>query len=381
MRSPGQIVEGGEGVNLNRIIFSWQVSPFFGWGVIGQNFMLHWPGVALSSLRDPHGALAKDDPRAELLYLRCKQSRSWQQGFLDKSALWGVGKATISNDPVFVGLGNELVQSEVWGHYLYGSPTVAFPVFEDVESVRANIDRLREYPLVITASNWNHDVLAELGIASTMVHQGYDPALFNPGIRRPRADGLFRVFSGGKAEYRKGQDLVLEGFRIFAEKHDDAVLVAAWSSPWPQLGLTFNRVPLGPPPGAEIRQPNFAAWAQKAGIKRHQFELLPATPNYLMPEVLADVDCAVFASRFEGGTNIAAMECIGCGIPTILSDETGHRDLPHFGLSGNTPEQIAAALTAIYHNRDTPQTPDGRNAIEHFAWPARIAELVGVLEG
>ncbi len=358
MRPPGKAVEGGQGVNIDCIVFSWQVSPFFGWGICGINFMLHWPGVALSSMRDPHGALAKDDPRAELLYERCKQSR-----------LWVAAKGS-SEDPVFEALGNEL------GHQieLSGTPTIAFPVFEDVESVRANIDRLRSYPLVITASNWNHDVLAELGIASTMVHQGYDPMLFNPGIRRERKDGRFRVFTGGKAEYRKGQDLVLEGFRIFAEKHDDAVLVAAWSSPWPRLGLSFNRVPLGPPPGAEIGQPNFAAWAQKAGIPRHQFELVPATPNYLMPEVLADVDCAVFASRFEGGTNIAAMECMGCGIPTILSDKTGHRDLP-IEIVASSPEEIANALGIVYSHRERA----GHVDMADFAWPARLAELVEVL--
>ena len=34
------------------IIFDWQVSSFFGWGIYGLNLMLHWPGDALSALAE-----------------------------------------------------------------------------------------------------------------------------------------------------------------------------------------------------------------------------------------------------------------------------------------------------------------------------------------
>ncbi len=39
------------------------------------------------------------------------------------------------------------------------------------------------------------------------------------------------------------------------------------------------------------------------------------------------VVAAVFANRAEGGTNLVAMECMACGVPTILSRNTGHLDL------------------------------------------------------
>src|SRR5262249_5848241 len=32
-------------------------------------------------------------------------------------------------------------------------------------------------------------------------------------------------------------------------------------------------------------------------------------------------------NRGEGGTNLVAMECMACGLPTILSRNTGHLDL------------------------------------------------------
>jgi glycosyltransferase involved in cell wall biosynthesis len=39
------------------------------------------------------------------------------------------------------------------------------------------------------------------------------------------------------------------------------------------------------------------------------------------------MDAAVFTNRAEGGTNLVAMECMACGIPVILSRNTGHLDL------------------------------------------------------
>lgn len=51
------------------------------------------------------------------------------------------------------------------------------------------------------------------------------------------------------------------------------------------------------------------------------------TPNIAMPHVVREADMALFANRREGGTNLVAMECLACGIPTILSANTGHLDL------------------------------------------------------
>jgi hypothetical protein len=43
------------------------------------------------------------------------------------------------------------------------------------------------------------------------------------------------VFSGGKLEYRKAQDIVLAAFRIFVNRHKEALLVTAWHCPWQGL--------------------------------------------------------------------------------------------------------------------------------------------------
>jgi hypothetical protein len=51
--------------------------------------------------------------------------------------------------------------------------------------------------------------------------------------------GKFVVFSGGKLEMRKGQDIVIAAFEKFAAKHKDAILVTAWHNQWPKLTKTI----------------------------------------------------------------------------------------------------------------------------------------------
>ncbi|HTT83289.1 MAG TPA: tetratricopeptide repeat protein, partial [Rhizomicrobium sp.] len=119
------------------------------------------------------------------------------------------------------------------------------------------------------------------------------------------------IFSGGKAEPRKGQDIVVAAFRIFARRHPEAVLVTAWHSHWPELAR-----------GMDLDLSAFPGRVIDTG----------ALPNGLMAPIYRECDVALFPNRAEGGTNLVAMECLACGVPTILSDCTGHRDLLRLGL-------------------------------------------------
>ena len=81
-----------------------------------------------------------------------------------------------------------------------------------------------------------------------VISEGVDPSLFCPG---PKSGLLsadkFHIFTGGKIEFRKAQDLVLLAFRRFHEKRSDSVLVTAWHSPWPQLVGRVSRASYRPP--------------------------------------------------------------------------------------------------------------------------------------
>jgi glycosyltransferase involved in cell wall biosynthesis len=135
------------------------------------------------------------------------------------------------------------------------------------------------------------------------------------------------VFTGGKIEFRKAQDLVILAFREFAARHDDAVLVAAWHSPWAGLGSGFQGNLSNPLRLDSKGTPQIKGWAIENGIKPHQFIELPLTANSLMPAVLREMDCALHVSRCEACTNLPAKEAMACGVAVILANNTGTRDL------------------------------------------------------
>lgn len=359
----------------DRIVFCFGVSSFYGWGVIGLNLMLHWPCEALCALPDMDGQLADGDPRIGKLREQIEASRLMSAS---PKTLFDMTRES----PVIHALGNNLMRA-LPGEF--GKERIAWVVFEDADQVRTSILALTGYDQVWCASRWNCEVLREMGVSCVkLVHQGADLAYFNHTVRQKRTDGRFRVFSGGKCEHRKGQDIVLQAFSRFAEKHDDAVLVAAWSSPWPGLAREFADSPVGSVPGAEIGMPNFAAWAQRAGIRPHQIEIVTRRANCEMPQVYGSVDCAIFPSRAEGGTNLVAMEAMACGVPAILSDETGHRDLQGYAetlwCDRRFDEQpFVSALESYYAGYRAYR--DEAPPMDYWDWPSRVQRMREVMNG
>nr|WP_274706756.1 glycosyltransferase family 4 protein [Allorhizobium sonneratiae] len=215
------------------------------------------------------------------------------------------------------------------GIQLTGTPTLGVVFFELAQLSNEAKARAKSLPLIIAGSSWNENILRAHGITNvTTVIQGVDQTLFHPSPRQGVLADRFLVFSGGKLELRKGQDLVVAAFARFAKRHPEAVLVSAWHSPWPQLALTLNRsgkaAPIAVNDKGVIDQ---AGWIAANGIEPHQFIDLGSVPNAMMPPILREMDVGLFPNRSEGGTNLVAMECMASGVPTILSANTGHLDL------------------------------------------------------
>ena len=205
-------------------------------------------------------------------------------------------------------LGNDLLSSP---HV----PSGIAAIFFELPLSDAAIEKAKHYDTIIAGSAWNAEVLRGHGLTNVnLVFQGVDRSLFHPAPKRGLYPDKFLIFSGGKAEPRKGQDLVVKAFRIFAKRHPDAVLVTAWDSPWANLraGMDLDLSPVA-----------------------SQVIDIGALPNGQMAPVYRECDVALFPNRAEGGTNLVAMECIACGVPTILSACTGHDDL--LGLPGVFP--------------------------------------------
>ena len=216
-------------------------------------------------------------------------------------------------------------QDKIWG-----SPNVACTAIEQLYCTDHGRTIAKNYDMFIAISRWNADYLRSLDVGPVhLCHQGIDPALFHPAPRLGFYPDRFVIFSGGKFEFRKGQDIVLAAYKKFRARHPDALLLICWQNLLPPDGEAFTKAGYCTEmPGAA---PEFGldltSWLLRQGLPPDSFIDLPFTHNQLMPTVLRECDVAVFPNRCEGGTNLVAMEAMACGVPTYVSYNTGHKDL------------------------------------------------------
>lgn len=206
---------------------------------------------------------------------------------------------------------------------------VCFFEFELGPNAAANAAK---YDLIFAGSTWCLDRLAERGITNTaLLIQGVDSAVFSPQPKR-KPDGQFRIFSGGKFEYRKGQDLVIAAFREFAKTHPEAHLVCSWFNPWPALikqGWSEREL-LMPSYQYATQEALFADIVRYNALLRtdsDQFTILPQLSHADLAREMANTDAGLFPNRCEGGTNLLLMEYAALGRPVIANVLTGHADV------------------------------------------------------
>ncbi|HEX4933136.1 MAG TPA: glycosyltransferase, partial [Gemmatimonadaceae bacterium] len=123
-----------------------------------------------------------------------------------------------------------------------------------------------------------------------------------------------------------------------------------------------------------------------------------------MGQVVREADVALFPNRGEGGTNLVAMECMAAGVPTIVSDNTGHRDLvatrgclpltrqhpvrppTRFyravdGWGESDIEEMVAALEQVYTDRAAVQSiaQRGAAAMAQMSWRHQVEAFVAAI--
>lgn len=311
------------------VLIGWSLSSFTGWGVYALNLALNWArGGELQPISvrpvDPD-QLALDPLRHQALRQVLADSAAFQQqlsGF--------AGRELAADAPLLVALDRTFERRrETDVAALHGGPDIGVTFFETAGLEPEAVARAAAYPVLVAGSTWNGEALKAHGLTNVeIILQGVDTSLFRPGPRNGWLGDRFLVFSGGKVELRKGQDIVLAAFRIFAERHPEALLVTAWHSFWPDLARSTEQTGVAAPPVfAADGGLDAPGWAAANGIPRRQVLDLGRVANAALPQVLAEVDLAVFPNRAEGGTNLVAMECMACGVPTALSRNTGHLDL------------------------------------------------------
>jgi glycosyltransferase involved in cell wall biosynthesis len=287
-----------------------------------------------------------------------------------------------------------------------GQPTVGVPFFESAVISAENAAGAKRFDLIIAGSTWNAEVMARHGITHVRTClQGVDLALFHPGARTGRFKDRFAVFSGGKLEYRKGQDLVVAAFKRFHARRPDALLVTAWHNPWPQLAAKIAVSPhiAGSPPLKDDGSLDVPGWLIANGLPDTAFLDLGRLDNASTPAVLREVDLAIFPNRCEGGTNLVAMEAMACGVPVALSRNTGHLDLirgdncysldfqlPMGELTGRKDldgwgetsiDELVSKMEAAYSDREDAERRGvaGAAFMRDWGWPEQVDRLVAAL--
>lgn len=189
------------------------------------------------------------------------------------------------------------------------------------------------FDLVVGGSSWCSRILLEQGLEKVItIVQGVDRAVFNPEANaKTLFSDRFVIFSGGKLELRKGQDLVIRALAVMQQRHDDVMLLASWHNMWQDYVKTMASSPhikfsLGKDPQDTVLQTMAAN-----GLDMNRCLALPPMPQAQMAQVFKNSDLGVFPNRCEGGTNLVLMEYLACGKAAVVSNSTGHHDVASEG--------------------------------------------------
>jgi glycosyltransferase involved in cell wall biosynthesis len=389
---------------MQKVLMRWQAGTLSGWAVLGLNLFEHWAADPnIQPLMGVPLALVDFPGTSPLRYAAMRPAMDSSNEFLEALK---AAKIDLREQAVIVidAFGNEFAAGIGLTGQL-GIRNIARCIFEStrIENTKA----IEPYDNLLCASNWAAGLLrASTDKPVTMIHEGIDHSLFFPGPRSGLLDPeCFYVFTGGKIEFRKAQDLVIFAFREFAARHDDAVLVAAWHSPWHGRSAGFQANLPAPLHKDATGALQIRRWVTENGIKPHQFIELPLTANSLMPAVLREMDCALQVSRCEACTNLPAKEAMACGVPVILSNNTGTLDLidtdncvalssqdrvtgpPGIGTEGwgeSSVEEIVDALETLYTDTQRRKRVGARGAawiLEHRrTWRDHAAALKAHLQ-
>ena len=206
---------------------------------------------------------------------------------------------------------------------------IGYCFFEnDIEALRYTRRAAREWDFIVAGSSWCEHQLRIGGVKQTAtILQGIDPANFHSTPHRAE-DGRFIVFSGGKFEYRKGQDLVIAAMRVFMQRHRDAYLVCSWGNQWPfSIATMANSSQIKFQMSDEDCMTILQRTLHENGIPPERIYLAPLVDNSLIRQIYQQTDIGIFPNRCEGGNNMVMCEYMACGRTVIASDATGHADI------------------------------------------------------
>lgn len=237
---------------------------------------------------------------------------------------------------------------------------------EQIKNLRDNFD------ILIAGSSWLERRLRGYGFKDVVyIPQGVDRSIFKPNHEDFYKD-MFVVFSAGKYEHRKAQDLVIKILKMFHDKHSDVCLMMNWNNPW-----------------SGTRPEEFADMARAEGIGN--ICSLPFMPHPYMARSMNRSHVGLFPNRIEGGTNLCLMEYLSCGLPAVVNTSTGQADVVSpkcaFMFDGKDDNGIVETslnyLEWVYKNTSVLEAK-GKSAdkwMDNFTWEKSAERFLEVLCG
>ncbi len=286
-----------------------------------------------------------------------------------------------------------------------GRENFGYTFFEN-ELTRHSIENAQRFDLVLGGSTWCRDRMRERGITNCEVLiQGIDPALFSP-VDDDKDPERFVLFSGGKFELRKGQDLVLRAVKILQAKYPDIWLVNCWYNIWPE---SMRLMSISPHIRFEMQAGSWQELMQRTyalnGLDPGRIVTCDLMPAALQRELYRNTDIGLFPNRCEGGTNLVLMEYMACGKPVIASYASGHTDVVNPGNAlllthlrewvlagrGRVPvarwqdpsvEELVAQIEFAYHHRREIKRIGKKagEAMKGFTWKHTAERLLSLMD-
>ena len=382
------------------IVVGWRPSSVSGWGVYGQNLIRQ----ILEKGRNPILYLAPHlmdvAPDVADLLKPVLQKQKHLEGLLEKMGVLEF------DFPVLHALRNDFVPS-LAEHPAQGNKNIGVIFFESTEISPEGLARAREYDLIVTGSSWNKEILEGRGLTNVAnVFQGIDHTVFHPRAKNDRYEDRFVIYSGGKLEYRKAQDVVVAAFREFRKSHPEAFLTFAWDNQWTGIlpTIAHSAFTEGHPKITEDNTVLIDEWLIKNGLPQDSFVNLGMLANKDLPDHIAAADMAIFPNRCEPGTNLVAMETMAMGLPCVIAANTGQLDLidedncyplvdqtpvvpypPYKEVDGwrePTVEETLERMEEIYQDRNEAKRRGGKAAyfLANFSWSNQIDRLLSQID-
>ena len=209
----------------------------FGWGICGKYLVKELSDLAETALITEDFSAGDIGDELEYHFLKSRLASRYSKGRIN------VSSRHVAH-PVLQAITDQTLRP--WLADIKGAFKAGYTFFEmnvlPPQSIKNGLDN---FDVIVTGSKWCEDVLRTYGLnrVATII-QGVDPQLFNPSHNEKQMlKDRFVVFSGGKFEFRKGQDIVIRAYKVLQDRHPDVMLVNAWHNPWPFSMKTMETSP------------------------------------------------------------------------------------------------------------------------------------------